>query len=53
MRKLIYYIAVSVEGYYKTADGNVPEQFEPTEPEHQYANDLLRDADALVFGRGM
>lgn len=53
MRKLIYYITVSLEGYYKTPDDLVPEQFEPSQQEHQYANDLVRGADALVFGRGM
>ena len=40
-------------GYYKTPDETVPEQFEPLEQEQRYANDLVRGADALVFGRGM
>ena len=47
MRKLIYYITVTLDGHFSGPDGDL-EHFEPSEEEHQYANDLLRDADALV-----
>ena len=52
MRKLVYYTTITVDGNFSDADGDL-EHFEPSEEEHQYANDLLRGADAVLFGRHM
>lgn len=53
MRRVVYFITVSLDGYFSTPDGNVPAALGPSDEEHRYANDLIRDADALVYGRGM
>jgi dihydrofolate reductase len=52
MRRLIYYITVTLDGKFSAPDGSL-DAFVPSEAEHQYANDLLRGADALIFGRRM
>ena len=52
MRNLVYYITVSLDGYFSGPHGDL-EHFEPSEPEHQYANDLLGNADAVLQGRVM
>lgn len=52
VRKLTYYIAMTLDGYISGPNGEL-DHLEPTPEEHQYANDLLRDAGAMVLGRGM
>jgi dihydrofolate reductase len=52
VRSLVYYITISLDGYFSGPNGEL-EHFEPSESEHQYANDLLRDADAALQGRLM
>ena len=52
MRRLIYYSTVSLDGYFSNEDGSL-DGFEPTDEEHQYANDLVAGADAFIFGRVM
>lgn len=52
MRRLIYYTTVSLDGYFSHEDGSL-DGFEPTDEEHQYANDLVAGADAFLFGRVM
>jgi dihydrofolate reductase len=52
MGKLIYYIHVSLDGYMSGPDNDLS-HFLPSESEHQYANDFLEAADAMVMGRGM
>jgi len=52
MRKLIYYTTITLDGNFSGPDGGL-EHFEPSEEEHQYANDLLLGADAVVLGRRM
>jgi dihydrofolate reductase len=53
MRKLIYYLNMSLDGYI-SGPGNDLEVFAPpSEAEHQFANDFLEGADAMIMGRGM
>ena len=52
MRRLDYYIIVTADGLYADPDGGL-DHYEPAEDEHQYANDLLRDAGEVVMGRAM
>jgi len=39
MRSLVYYTTITLDGYFSGPDGDL-EYFEPSEAEHQYANDL-------------
>src|SRR5919109_539708 len=52
MRRVIYYISITTDGMYADPDGGL-DFFEPTEEEHRYANDLVRDAGDAVMGRRM
>ena len=52
MRRVGFYISLSADGMYADASGGLPE-FEPSEPEHRFANHLVRDAAAVVMGRRM
>jgi dihydrofolate reductase len=52
MRRLAYYITLTVDGLYADPDGGLY-AFDPAEDEHRYANDLVRDAGDLVSGRVM
>ena len=52
MRRLDFYIILTADGLYADPDGGLG-HYEPAEDEHQFANDLLRDAGAVVMGRVM
>ncbi|TME64980.1 MAG: dihydrofolate reductase [Chloroflexi bacterium] len=52
MRRVGFYITLTVDGMYAGADGGLAE-FGPAEPEHRFANRLLREAGDLVMGRKM
>ena len=51
-RRVAYYIGLTVDGMYAEPDGGLG-PFEPSEDEHRYANELVRDAGEMVTGRGM
>lgn len=51
-RRLGFYITLTADGMYADEDGGLAE-FEPTEDEHRFANNLLRDAGDMVIGRVM
>jgi len=53
MRKLIYFTTITLDGNFSGPDGGLEHFGPPPEEEHQYANDLVRGSDALVFGRRM
>jgi dihydrofolate reductase len=52
MRRLDFYIILTADGLYADADGGLG-HYEPAEDEHRFANDMLRDAGAVVMGRVM
>lgn len=52
MRRVGFYITLSTDGMYADASGGLAE-FEPAEPEHRFANQLVRDAGDVVIGRKM
>ena len=52
MRRVGFYITLTADGMYADPSGGFAE-FEPAEPEHRFANHLLRDAGAVVIGRRM
>jgi dihydrofolate reductase len=52
MRRLEFYIILTADGLYSDPEGGLG-HYEPAEDEHQYANDLLRDAGTIVMGRVM
>ena len=52
MRRVGFYITLSADGMYADASGGLAE-FEPAEPEHRFANQLVRDAGDVVIGRRM
>ncbi len=52
MRKLDFYIILTADGMYADPDGGL-DHYEPAEDEHRYANDLIRDAGEIVYGRVM
>ena len=52
MRRLIYYLNMSLDGYIN-GPGDDLSLFEPSEAEHQFANDFLEAADGMIMGRGM
>lgn len=52
MRPVIYYITITADGMYAEPDGGLG-YFEPTEEEHRYANQLVRESGDLVMGRVM
>lgn len=52
MRRLEFYIILTADGLYADPDGGLG-HYEPAEDEHRYANDLTRDAGAIVMGRVM
>lgn len=51
MRKVIYFTTISLDGYFSGPNGEL-DDFAPDDEEHQYANDLIGGADAMLFGRG-
>jgi dihydrofolate reductase len=52
MRKIIFSIEVSLDGFIAGADGNL-DWVIVDEELHQYANNLLRGTDLNLFGRKM
>jgi dihydrofolate reductase len=50
MRKLIMSKTVTLDGLYAGPDDDL-EHVAPTNEEHQFANDLIRSAGGIVFGR--
>ena len=52
MRRLEFYIILTADGLYADPDGGLG-YYEPADDEHRYANDLTRDAGAIVMGRVM
>ncbi len=52
MRRVGFYITLTTDGMYADPDGGLG-YVEPAEPEHRFANHLVRDAGDLVCGRGM
>ena len=52
MRKIIFSIEVSLDGFIAGADGNL-DWVIPDEELHEYASDLLRGTDLNLYGRKM
>ena len=52
MRKLDFYIILTADGMYADPEGGLG-HYEPAEDEHRYANNLIRDAGEIVYGRVM
>jgi dihydrofolate reductase len=52
VRRVGFYITLSADGMYADSSGGLAE-FEPAEPEHRFANQLVRDAGDVVIGRRM
>jgi dihydrofolate reductase len=52
MRRVGFYITLTADGMYADSSGGLAE-FVPAEPEHRFANHLLRDAGDVVIGRKM
>ncbi len=51
-RRLGFFIILTADGMYADPSGGLAE-LEPAEPEHRFANHLLRDAGDVVIGRRM
>ena len=51
-RRVAYYITLTVDGMYADADGGLY-AFDPSEDEHRFANDLVRESGDIVMGRVM
>lgn len=51
-RRVVYYIGLTPDGMYADPDGGL-DFFEPSDEEHRFANELVRDAGDAVIGRGM
>jgi len=52
MRRLVFYTHLSLDGFFSGPNGEL-DNFVPSDEVHQHANDYLRDADAMLFGRVM
>ena len=52
MRRIVLYTHISLDGFFSGPNGEL-DHFEPSDEVHQHANDLVRDADAMLFGRVM
>lgn len=52
MRPLGFYISLTADGMYADPAGGL-DAFEPSEEEHRFANQLIRDAGDVVVGRRM
>lgn len=52
MRKIVLYMITTLDGFIAAPEGE-PDvyEYEPTEEEHQYANDFFRSVDGILFGR--
>ena len=51
-RRVAYYITLTIDGMYADADGGL-DAFDPSEDEHRFANDLVRESGDIVMGRVM
>jgi dihydrofolate reductase len=51
-RRVAYYITLTIDGMYAEPDGGLG-HFDPSEEEHRFANELMRDTGDGVFGRVM
>jgi dihydrofolate reductase len=51
-RRVSYYIILTADGMYADPEGGLA-HYDPDEPEHRFANDLMRDAGVEVMGRAM
>ena len=51
-RRVSYYIILTADGMYADPEGGL-DHYDPEEPEHRYANDLLLETGDEVMGRGM
>ncbi len=51
-RRVAYYISLTVDGMYADPDGGL-DYFNPSEEEHRFANDLVRESGDIVMGRIM
>jgi dihydrofolate reductase len=52
MRKVIYAMSVSLDGFIEAADGDLSWSF-PDEELHQHFNDLVATIDIHLYGRGL
>ncbi len=52
MRRLVFYLILTADGMYADPEGGL-DHYDPAEDEHRYANDLIRDAGVIVYGRVM
>ena len=52
MRRLGFYLILTADGMYADPDGGLA-HYDPADDEHQFANDLVRDAGELIYGRKM
>ena len=52
MRRLTFYLILTADGMYADPDGGL-DHYDPAEPEHRFANELMRDAGDQVMGRKM
>lgn len=52
MRRLTYYLILTVDGMYADPDGGL-DHYDPADDEHRFANELARDAGGEIIGRGM
>lgn len=52
MRRLGFYLILTADGMYADPDGGL-DHYDPADDEHEFANDLVRDAGDLVYGRAM
>ena len=50
MRKIILYMFTTLDGFIAGPNGEFDE-YEPSAEEHQFANELFRSADGILFGR--
>ena len=51
-RRVVYYLSITPDGMYADTNGGL-DFFEPSEEEHRFANELVRDAGDIVISRGM
>jgi dihydrofolate reductase len=52
VRRLGFYISLTADGMYADSAGGL-DAFQPSEEEHRFANQLVRDAGDVVIGRRM
>jgi dihydrofolate reductase len=52
MRRLTFFLILTADGMYADLDGGL-DHYDPAEPEHRFANDLMRDVGDEVMGRRM